>query len=453
MRRLILYILLLLLCSGAAMGQNGAPVGDKLQGAEEPLWANVQNYGAVGNAAYHHHMGEPEDEWSYRAGHYSKLVTADFYTPYFGEAAPNATYMIVPDSQTPGERQICVSQVRPGAKRYTPAVGDVVVAYEGVDLNASVPAADDSAAFEAAIAAGKGRLYLPEGDYMISQLTAAKIKDIAGPGKIWLKEWKGGTTYYLASGSAGVLNYQNYGWIDEAHFHDEIWRSMHWITCLPAVHGWQDSAEFSGNISPRSEFRFDKTREHLNVWLTAQPAVEEKDFPDQVTVCIADMSVSYSVKHDTEWRSAALGFEDGGLYRMSWDGANDELSESSVKDCGGWVEVTLKKEDLFRPISSEKTRKWGLHCWTKNSDSLSGRQVEYVFCTARAWIKEEVAEGSVMCNIGSDMRTAWENRDVREGYVMEACDGATQLLTREPRRFYAYTVPDSQFDQYAPFPS
>lgn len=453
MRRLILYILLLLLCSGAAIGKGGAPAEDKFHKTEEPLWANVRNYGAVGDAVYHHHLGEPEDEWSYRAGHYSRLVTAEVYTPYFGKAALDTTYTVVADGQTLGKRQVSVSHVRPGTSHYSPTAGDVVVAYTAVDLSESVPATDDSAAFDAAIAAGEGRLFLPAGDYMISQLTAARIRDIAGPGKIWLKEWKGGSTYYLASGSSGVLNYQNYGWIDEAHFHDEIWRSMHWITCLPEVYGWQDSDEFSGNISPRSEFRFDKTREHLNIWLTIQPAVGEEDFPDQITVCIADMSVSYSAKNSTEWHAAVLGFDDGGLYRMSWDGSNDELSGSAVKDCGDWVEVTLKKEDLFRLEPDGKTKRWGLHCWAENSGSLSGKEVEYVFCTARVWIKEEEAEGSTMCDIGSDMRTAWENRNVREGYVMEACDGATQLLTRAPRRFYAYTVPDGQFDQYAPFPS
>lgn len=420
----------------------------------EDLGADVRDFGAVGDAVYHHHFGQAQDEWAYRVGHYSSLEETTLYARYFGEEGANPTYTVVSDGDTPGAGEVCLSEVtRFRQKGCDPAVGDAVVAFRGADPERSVPATDDSGAFEAAIAVGEGRLYLPEGDYMVSQVTAAKIEDLAGPGRVWLKEWNGGTTYSLASGGGDLLPYEAYGWIDAEHFHDEIWRSMHWITCLPLAYGWQDSGEFTGNISPRAEYPFDENREHLNIWLTVRPAVEEERFPDRVTVCIGDMAVYYTVQGSREWHQAASGFSGGGLYHPSWSGENEELSESDWTDCGDWVEITLTREELFRTDPSGEAAEWMLHCWSANSEELGGEQVEYIYVTAQVWIKEAAAAGCMMCDIGSDMRTAWDGRDVKEGYIVEACDGGTWFVPEEPRAFYGYTVPDEKYDRYMPYPS
>lgn len=419
---------------------------------EAAFYANVRDYGAVGDAMYHHPLGEPADEWLYWAGHFSRIATARYHIPCFGEDNDMA-FQVIADSAPPAGRQIRLSEVNPGQTSYTPSVGDIVVEYTGADMSASVLATDDSAAFETAIRAGEGFLYLPEGDYLISQLTAVKIKDLKGPGKVWLKEWMGGSVYYLAAGISDVLLYKNYGWIDEKHFHDDIWRDMHWVTCLPQVRGWTSSMEFTGNISPRMEFDFHSTRDNLNVWLTVQPAVEEEAFPDSVTVCIMDMSANYTEKGSRKWSRAAGGGTGGGFFRLSWDGTSENISEPAWKDCGSWVEITLQKEDLFRQNENGEMELWGLHCWSTDSESLDGRAVEFVCNTARVWLKEEGMDGCLMCDIGGDMRTSWENRGVKEGFILEACDSAVQYLTSHPRRFYAYTVPDEEYEHYWPFPS
>lgn len=413
--------------------------------------ANVRTFGAVGDAVYHHHFGLAEDEWAYRAGHYSSLEEDTFYAYYFGAEGASPTYTVISDEDTPGQREVCISDVtKVKQKAYDPKVGDTVVAFRGADPERSVPATDDSAAFEKAIAAADGKLYLPEGDYMVSQLTAAKIEDISGPGRIWLKEWNGGTTYSLASGEGDLLPYEAYGWIDSEHFHDEVWRSMHWITCLPLAHGWLNSSDFTGNISPRSEFPFDRNREFLNVWLTVKPAVEKEKFPDSVTVCIGDMSVYYTTEGSRKWHQAASGFSSGGLYHPSWSGESDALLDSSWVDCGDWVEITLSKEDLFRTDPSGKTAEWMLHCWSDDSKELGGKHVEYVFARAQVWVKEYA--DCVMCDIGSDMHTAWDNQNVKEGYTTEACNGGAWFVSEQPRAFYAYTVPAEKYEQYMPYP-
>lgn len=448
MKRWILCAAAALLLCGCGRGEVRAAQPARLA-AEESGWADVRDYGAAGNAACHHHLGTLRDEWNYWAGHYAKLVTATRHVPSRGEGA----YTVIADGQSPQGRQIRLSDVRPGQASYAPAVGDRVAAYTAADPDASVPAADDTAAFEAAIAAGNGRLYLPEGDYQVSQLTAAKIQDVKGPGRIWLKEWLGGSIYYLAEGASQALIYQNYGWIDETRFHSGAWRDMHWVTCLHQVRGWTESEAFSGNISPRMEFAFDRDRDKLNVWLTVQPAVAEEEFPESVTVCISKLSANYTVKGGRSWRRASGEGVGGGLFDLDWDETSQELPEEAWKDCGNRVEITLRREDLFRRSDSGEPDIWALHCWSLNNKSLGGRQAEYVCNTARVWIKEEAAAGSLMCDVGGDMRTAWEDRHAAGGYIKEACDSATQLLTSAPRRFYAYTVPDGLFDQYAPFPS
>lgn len=433
-------LLALLLCCGGAA-------------ASDPPRANVADYGAVGDAAYHHHLGESRNDWSYWAGHYSHLETGTYHVPCTGERRPASALAVVADGRPLEEGQIHLSDVRSGQTFYKPAVGDTVVAYTAADRRASVPATDDSAAFERAIAEGAGKLYLPPGDYLVSQVTAAKITNLKGPGKIWLKEWVGGTVYYLAAGISEELAYRNYGWVDAEHFWDEAWLDMHWITCLGEVNGWTESRQFSGNVSGRMEFDFHPTRDNLNAWLTVQPAVPEEDFPDSVTICISNLSANYSLEGGRKWRRASGKGIEGAIYNLSWNETSAEVPASAWKDYGDRVEITLKKRDLFRPGSTGKTWKWALHCWTLNNKSLKGQPVKYVCNTARVWIKGEGVEGCLMCDIGGDMRTTWEDRGVPEGYIMEACNSGTQLLTETPRRFYAYTVPDGSYENYQPFPN
>ena len=449
MKRIVCCLLLLLFCCGEA-GQCRAA---DFQAPEAASWANVRDYGAVGDAKYHHPLGERSGEWLCMAGHFSQMTMVKHCIPYVGREKTSSIYQIVPNNYSPSVRQIRLSDVKSGQANYTPSVGHTVAVYTAPDLTLSVPATDDSAAFEQAIAAGDGRLYLPEGDYMISQLTAAKIKNITGPGTLWLKEWTGGNLYYLAAGiSPEPLIFKNYGWINAARFHNDIWKDMHWTTCLPQVRGWQDSGSFSGNISPRMEFSFDKNRDNLNVWITVQPAVAEKDFPDSVTVCISNVSANYTLKGRRSWNRASGSGIGGSLFHLSWDGNGVEIDRSAWRNCGDRVEITLKREDLFRHGEDGKAGTWALHCWSLDNRNLSGKSVEYVCNTAQVWVKEEKDAGYLMCDIGCDMRTTWEKRNVKEGYIMEACDCGTQLLTASPRRFYAYTVPDSAFNLYSPFP-
>lgn len=453
-KRILCGLLLLLLCGCGAAGEHRhtEAAAALSQPAKADAWANVRDYGAVGDAVYHHHLGKQINPYSFWAGHFSELSTAEYHIPYRGKEPSSLTYQVVPDRNAPSNRQICLSDVNPGYEAYKPAPGDTIVKYTAADLSASVPATDDSAAFERAIAAGDGLLYLPEGDYLISQLTAAKIKDLQGPGTIWLKEWRGAELYYLTQGSSDVLIYKNYGWINAARFHNDAWRDMHWITCFPQVYGWKSSEEFTGNFTPRSEFGFNKNRVDLNIWLTIQPAVAEKDFPDAVTVCISDASSNYTERGKRTWHRASGSGMGGGFFSLAWDGSATEFPDSALKDCGDHVEVTVRREDLFHHDKNGKTENWALHCWNLESRDLSGIPVEYACNTAKVWVKEANADGLLMCDIGGDMRTSWKNRSVREGYIQEACDSGTQLLTVNPRRFYAYTVPDSVFVLYSPFP-
>lgn len=451
-KRIVCCMLLLLFCFGEAAPCRVAAAEVQSPPAEDS-WANVRDYGAVGDAQYHHPLGERSGDWLCRVGHFSQMITVKHCIPFIGQEKNNSICQVVPDSFTPSSRQIRQSDVKSGQANYKPSVGDTVAVYTAPDLNASVPATDDSAAFEQAIAAGNGRLYLPEGNYMISQITAAKIKNLTGPGILWLKEWTGGNLYYLAAGiSTEPVTFKNYGWINAARFHNDIWKDMHWITCLPQIRGWKDSGSFSGNISPRMEFSFDKNRDNLNVWITVQPAVAEKDFPDSVTVCIANASANYTLKGRRAWNRASGSGIEGGLFYLNWDGTSDAVASSAWKDCGSWVEITLKREDLFRRGKDGKAENWALHCWSLNNRSLGGKSVEYVCNTAQVWVKNEKDSGYLMCDIGGDMRTTWEKRNVKEGFILEACDSGTQLLSAKPRKFYAYTVPDSAFNFYAPFP-
>lgn len=363
---------------------------------------NVKDYGAVGDAKYHHHFADRsmKDPYQYLTGYYSYLVL---------------TTKVETDSYT---------------KR--------TIEYEIPDESMSVRATDDSIAFDTAIAESDGRLYLPDGDYMISQLTAANIKSVSGSGRIWLKEWNGGNTWYLADGTLEKtpLVYQNDGWIDAAHFNDEIWRAMHWITDLPQVFGWNDSSEFSGNMSPRSEFSFDKTRDSLNTWMTVQPAVSKEAFePMEITICIRDINVKYTIKGDNIWNEAASGVKyDAAMFDLRWNGESKELSRTRWHDENGVVKVTLRKEDFFDDNAS-----YAFHCWTPNVSGLNGEGVEYITGMACVWIDSArdrdgrliETDGWLMCDIGSDMRS-------EDGNIREACDSSTRVLSSEPKQFYAY---------------
>lgn len=254
---------------------------------------NVEFYNAVGDAKYHHHfadLAEPDvSEYRYRTGYYSVLEEKT--------CEKNGLTYLIPDED------------------------------EDESKSKSKRATDNSEEFEKAIEAGGGKLFLPEGDYVVSQLTAAKIKSISGPGRIWLKEWNGGDTWYYLKGLYdSPLTYSNDGWIDAAHFNDETWREMHWITDLPEAGNWSNSEQFKGNISPRSEFVFDRDRDQLNMWLTIRPAVSnEDDFgPDEITVCISGAAVKYTTAGNTVWNEnkaydAGLQLGEGAMFDPNWN--------------------------------------------------------------------------------------------------------------------------------------
>lgn len=423
-----------------------------------PSYVNVRDFGAAGDAAYHHPLGVRGGEegkshytgW-YWAGHFSQLATAEFQEPFQGsrEEGLKRGYLVVPNTEERTDRQIPLSQVNP-APFYEPAVGDVVLSYEAADAERSVYAADDSAAFEAAIGAGDGALYLPEGDYLVSQLTAAKITGLAGPGRIWLKEWEGGVLWYLLLGLSDLVEYQGYGWIDAAHFHDGAWRSMHWVGSLPQVNGWTSSAAFTGHLySSRIEYPFDESRENVNVWLTVTPAVPEEAFPESVTLCISkDMAAFYSLEGQTGWIPATEGGIEGAMYHSSWNGRSRDLPEGSWKDCGEWIEVLIPKESFFSPLEGEPSRTWLFHCWSARDKNLRGLPVEFTMGFAKVWVKEAELENVLTCAIGGDMRSSYWDRPSQEYYIHEAYYSVTRYLTSQPQAFYAYNVDDGRFDAY-----
>ena len=423
-----------------------------------PGYADVREYGAVGDAVLHHPMGvrgggQSEYTGWYWAGHFVHLVTETYHELYQGDphAGMVEVYEVIPDGAQPAPGQISLSDVHPGPD-YTPSVGDRVVQYEAANPEESIYAAEDSAAFENAIAASGGRLYLPEGDYLVSQLTAAKITELAGPGRIWLKEWRGGVLWYLIYGWSELAEYQGYGWIDAAHFHDAAWRSMHWLSCVPQVNGWESSADFAGDgYSARIEYPFDETRENVNIWITIEPTVPEELFPDEITVCIGkDMAAYYSLRGAVEWSRATEGGVEGGMFHSSWNGRSRALPEGAWKDCGEWIEATIPREAFFRELQGEESSVWFLHCWSQKNANLSSADVEFTKSYARIWVKDAQMEGYLMGAIGGDMRSAYGDRLSQEYYIHEAYYSARQYLASQPQEFYAYNLPDGQFDAYFP---
>lgn len=424
------------------------------------FYANVKDFGAAGNAKEHHPLGvrggagdrTRYSGW-YWAGHFSHLVTATYYEKFQGDRAACLVdiYQVVDDSVVPSGNQICLSAVNPGPF-YEPEAGDWVVCYEAADEERSVLAFDDTAAFEQALAAGNGFLYLPEGDYLISQLTAAKIQELAGPGRIWLKEWRGGVLWYRILGQSELLAYSNYGWIDASRFHDEAWRAMHWITDLPEAGGWTSSADFRNNTdSPCMEYRFDSTRENVNVWLTVAPAVSREAFPETITLCIAkDLAAFYTLDGETEWRRATAGGIEGGMYHSSWNGKNRGLPKNSWVDCGDWIEVTVSRDFFFAPLEGSDSDVWYFHCWSAENKTLSGLPVAFTKSSATVWVKDPSMNRYVTCAVGGDMRSPYRYRENTEYYIHEAYYGASLYLLSEPRKFYAYNVSDECFDAYFP---
>lgn len=114
MKRWMLALLLLLWACGEASAAARPETA-------ESGWVNVRDYGAAGDAAYHHHLGELRDTWNYWVGHYASLVTATRHVPCAGEGENAGAYEVIPDGQTPRGRQICLSDVRPGQRDYIPA--------------------------------------------------------------------------------------------------------------------------------------------------------------------------------------------------------------------------------------------------------------------------------------------------------------------------------------------
>lgn len=413
---LLLYLGVLFLCMCPLKGAEG----DSAQAAEKrERRINVRSCGAVGDARYHYPLGirggmteNGKKDNEYWAGHFSRLVTTVYREPGQGDE-------------------------------------EGIVRYKAADEEKSVFATDDSEAFEKAIRLGGGNLFLPEGDYMISQITAAKIRDITGPGKIWLKEWKGGDLWYLQTGTSDLCAYSGYGWIDAAHFHDPVWRSMHWTGCLADVHGWERSEEFCGNFSPRVEYAFDESRDNINLWLTITPAVSREEFPESVTICIGtDASAFYTLEGETRWKKACEGGIEGTMFHSAWNGEMADMDALIWEDCGEWMEVTVLREDFFPDSGKAGGAPWLLHCWSVKNKSLTDRPVEFTMGYARVWLKDKRNDNCVMCDIGGDMRPPYGVDGTNEFMIHEAYNSVTDYLTKTPKEFYAYNVTDEKYDEY-----
>ena len=414
---------------------------------------NVVSYGAVGDAAYHAQLGYKSDQvssWEYQVGHYSRppvmhTVYAKRLQMQPGDFSEADTKLVIEDSEEQDGKTIRISDITPETG-YVPAVGDYVVSYEAADPEQCVPATDDSAAFEAAMEANDGRLYLPEGDYMISAVTASKIEGLSGPGRIWIKEWRGGTTYYLASGTSKLLEYSGYGRIDAEHWADENWRDMFWIGDYLSIYEWQKEEDIKQVFSSFAEYPFDASRNNINVWMTITPTVSREDFPDELTLCVSKESTSYyTVTGSRKWLPAAEGDQlNGAFYSRSWDGTNVEPGDR-IQDMGDHLEIRVTAEDFFR--ETEDFPDYALHIWNENLKDLTGESVEYTCSEAIAWVKEEAGENLLMIDIGGDMRgDDWEGPD--EDYIHEAYTTVPHYLTTEKQAHKAYSVPAEDYEMY-----
>ncbi len=427
---------------------------------------NVKSRGAVGEAQYHHRFGIRKDvdaskEFSGRfwVGHFSSLAVMEYHELYQGDPSSESVrlYQVVDDTATIVGDQIRMRDVHPGPL-YVPAVGDVVVQYEAADPDLSVYATDDSAAFEDAINASGGYLFLPAGDYAIGALTARKIRGISGPGRIWINEWNGGELFYLVTGLSDLLYYAGYGWIDEKHFHDEAWKAMHWVSDVVQANGWNGTGDFTGTFSPHAAeaYRFDADRESINVWFVVQPAVPEAAFPDEITVCVSkEISSFISLAGNPKWQRASTSDVAASMFNEVWVGdENTALPESAWKDCGDSVEITVPKAMFFYHSTDENdgeaVTEFVLHGWciTPTPIDFAETPVEFSFGYGKVWLKDAAHDNLLLFGTGGDMRAHWEPGLTHEYDIHEAYNSRLVYLTTTPREMVSYNVSDELFDVY-----
>lgn len=443
------------------------------------LAGNVKAYGAVGDGNFHEKLAYfVENSWGeYLVGHYSRLELKVQHAPYlkdefypdlpedFGFSSP---LTVVADDAEAGEGEIRLSQVRPypmyegKAGQFThgaPAVGDRVVEFYVADNERSVPAHDDSEAFERAIAACDGVLYLPEGNFVVSQVTAAKIRSLYGAGRVWIREWQGGVLYYYMSGTSERLRNYNYGFADPEVFTSVAWRSMHWIEA-PQVRSLSEAIQSpSGErISPVSQYAIDPTREAVNVWFWIEPTVEEDEFPDEVTVCFSkDTAAYYTLSGDYTWHRSSMGGIEFGYYLYSDYTGEEKLDvdySQYTTDCGDWVEVKMPKELTFYHKSGENVAKTALHAWTPEPPKtldFSENAPECQMGYSKVWLKNPKHNALVSCTMGQDMRSSWKRYETIgsfDDYCHESFTTEAKRLYSAPTEFYGYCVPEELFSSY-----
>ncbi len=468
-------------------GVMGAPavsagVGDVKYVALESLGGvmagNVKSYGAVGDAIHHEMLGYfMEKSWGeYLVGHYKILVTKVQHAPYIrdqfypelGESQYVTPLTVVENSAAPGKNEIRLSDVKP-YPMYTgkqgqfthgaPAVGDKVVEFTVADNELSTPATDDSLAFLKTIAACDGVLYLPEGDYVVSQQVAEGIKALYGVGRVWIREWQGGVLYYLMSGTSKRLRNLNFGWADPVNFQSPAWRSMHWVEAAKSKRLEEEiSSPTEGRISPICQYAVDSRRKAINTWFWISPTVEEEDFPDEVTVCFSkNTSAGYTYSGDYSWhRSSPGGLEHGYFLYSDYTGEETLPVDTSqyYADLGDWVEIRLPKTLMFYRENGGAVTKTNLHAWTPQAPSELDWQENLPGCNVgygKVWIKNPEHSGLLECTMGQDMRTSWSDYQQSgsyDDYCHEAFITEPRLLSGAPLEIYGYYVPEDLFSSY-----
>lgn len=457
---------------------------------------SVVAHGAIGDANYHHKFGIKKDETEedhgrYWVGHYSKLVTMYKHEPYTGNQVPKfvTTYAVVSDNTpNPNNRQIRLSDIHPGYKSYVPKVGDTVVQYEAVNNDESIMATDDTEAFERAINAGDGYIFCPSGNYMVRTTTARKIKQLSGDGVIYLYEWLGGHTWYLANDKSNALYYAYYGYIDSRKFNNSLWRSMHWISDI--TNRFNKEEDFIGRFCPTrtSNYVITNNSNSLNTWFTVTPMIDEHDMPDDITVCISkELGSFYSTMYYPKWVRASETGINGSMFSTLWGSDDINIPSVNFVDCGDYVEVSIKKSDFFYKnyqlcgedkedkliigvdISLDDVKKqyigdssglkdgmmvylatsnFVLHCWCDyiNLRKIDRTRAQYMFGYNKIWVKEKAHNYTVACDIGGDIRADWDPNLSHEEYIHEAYGSRYVTLTTKPTEIIAYYVDDIYFD-------